>query len=106
MKQNEKGKTQVRVQLEDNSDYAHPGTLEFSEVTVDQVHLLGNAAAPGCRIQSACYCPGCSSASRSRKGCVRVPCSLHSSGEGHDQRGQANALVVGSDNAGGAARPV
>ncbi|MGA2539764.1 MAG: efflux RND transporter periplasmic adaptor subunit, partial [Terracidiphilus sp.] len=36
LKQNEAGKAQVQVRLEDGSDYAHPGTLEFSEVTVDQ----------------------------------------------------------------------
>ena len=36
LKQSETGKPQVRVRLEDGTDYAHTGTLEFSEVTVDQ----------------------------------------------------------------------
>jgi membrane fusion protein, multidrug efflux system len=36
LKKNEAGKAQVRLRLEDGSDYAHPGTLEFSEVTVDE----------------------------------------------------------------------
>jgi membrane fusion protein, multidrug efflux system len=36
LKQSETGKPQVRLQLEDGTDYAHPGTLEFSEVTVDE----------------------------------------------------------------------
>jgi membrane fusion protein, multidrug efflux system len=36
LKQSETGKPQVRVKLEDGTDYAHTGTLEFSEVTVDQ----------------------------------------------------------------------
>src|ERR1700677_369677 len=34
--QNEAGKAQVRVRLEDGSDYAHSGAMEFSEVTVDE----------------------------------------------------------------------
>src|SRR5215469_11724196 len=36
LKQSETGKPQVRIRLEDGTDYAHTGTLEFSEVTVDQ----------------------------------------------------------------------
>jgi membrane fusion protein, multidrug efflux system len=36
LKQNEQGKTQVRLKLEDGTDYGKTGTLEFSEVTVDQ----------------------------------------------------------------------
>ena len=44
LEQNEAGKAQVRVRLEDGSEYAHPGTLEFSEVTVDRGHGLGHAA--------------------------------------------------------------
>ena len=36
LKQDPTGKPQVRLRLEDGSDYAHPGTLEFSEVTVDE----------------------------------------------------------------------
>src|SRR5580693_9060424 len=36
LKQNEAGQAQVRLRLEDGSDYGRPGTLQFSEVTVDE----------------------------------------------------------------------
>src|SRR5271168_771474 len=40
LQQDQSGQTQVRLRLEDGSDYAHPGKLEFSEVSVD----LGTAS--------------------------------------------------------------
>jgi membrane fusion protein (multidrug efflux system) len=36
LKRNATGQPEVRVLLEDGTPYAHPGTLEFSEVTVDE----------------------------------------------------------------------
>jgi membrane fusion protein (multidrug efflux system) len=97
LKQSEPGKAQVRVQLEDNSEYPHPGTLEFSEVTVDQGTgsvtlraLIPNPERlllPGMFVREQIQ-------EGVRQGAVLAPQQAVS----HDQRGQANALVVGSDN--------
>jgi membrane fusion protein (multidrug efflux system) len=97
LKQNEKGKAQVRVRLEDGSEYAHPGTLEFSEVTVDQGTgsvtlraLLPNPdrqLLPGMFVREEIQ-------EGVRQGAVLVP----QQGVSHDQKGQPNALVVGADN--------
>jgi membrane fusion protein, multidrug efflux system len=97
LKQNEKGQTQVQVRLEDGSDYAHPGTLEFSEVTVDEgtgsvtlralmpnpEHLL----LPGMFVREVIQ-------EGVRQDAVLAP----QQGVSHDQKGEPNALVVGPDN--------
>jgi membrane fusion protein, multidrug efflux system len=97
LKQNEAGKTQVRLQLEDGTDYAHPGTLEFTEVTVDQGTgsvtlraLIPNPERlllPGMFVREVIQ-------EGVRQGAVLAP----QQGISHDQKGQANALVVGPDN--------
>jgi membrane fusion protein, multidrug efflux system len=97
LKQNAAGKTQVQVRLEDGSDYAHSGTLEFSEVTVDQGTgsitlraLLPNPERillPGMFVREEIE-------EGVREGAVLAP----QQGVSHDQKGQPNALVVGPDN--------
>jgi membrane fusion protein, multidrug efflux system len=97
LKQNAAGKTQVQVRLEDGSDYARPGTLEFSEVTVDQGTgsitlraLLPNperVLLPGMFVREVIQ-------EGVREGAVLAP----QQGVSHDQKGQPNALVVGPDN--------
>jgi membrane fusion protein (multidrug efflux system) len=97
LKQNEAGKAQVRVRLEDGSDYAHLGTLEFSEVTVDEGTgsvtlraLLPNPERlllPGMFVREVIQ-------EGVRQGAVLAP----QQGVSHDQKGEPNALVVGPDN--------
>jgi membrane fusion protein, multidrug efflux system len=97
LKQNETGKAQVRLQLEDGTDYTHPGTLEFSEVTVDQgtgsvtlralVPNPERLLLPGMFVREVIQ-------EGVRQGAVLAP----QQGVSHDQKGEANALVVGPDN--------
>jgi membrane fusion protein, multidrug efflux system len=97
LKQNEAGKAQVRLRLEDGSDYARPGTLEFSEVTVDEGTgsvtlraLIPNperVLLPGMFVREVIQ-------EGVREGAVMAP----QQGISHDQKGQPNALVVGPDN--------
>jgi membrane fusion protein, multidrug efflux system len=97
LKQNEAGQAQVRLRLEDGSDYARPGTLEFSEVTVDQGTgsvtlraLLPNPERlllPGMFVREEIQ-------EGVRQGAVLAP----QQGISHDQKGAPNALLVGPDN--------
>jgi membrane fusion protein, multidrug efflux system len=97
LEQNEAGKAQVRVLLEDGSEYAHPGTLEFSEVTVDQTTgsvtlraLMPNPERlllPGMFVREEIH-------EGVRQGVVLAP----QQGVSHNQKGEPTALVVGPDN--------
>jgi membrane fusion protein, multidrug efflux system len=97
LKQNAAGKAQVQVRLEDGSDYAHSGTLEFSEVTVDQgtgsvtlralVPNPERVLLPGMFVREEIQ-------EGVREGAVLAP----QQGVSHDQKGQPNALVVTADN--------
>jgi membrane fusion protein, multidrug efflux system len=97
LKQNEAGKAQVRVRLEDGSAYARPGTLEFSEVTVDEgtgsVTLRALVPNPE-RI----LLPGMFVREEIQEGVRQGAVLAPQEGISHDQKGQANALVVGPDN--------
>lgn len=94
---NEAGKTQVQVRLEDGTAYAYPGSLEFSEVTVDQTTgsvtlraLVPNPQRlllPGMFVREVIQ-------EGVRQGAVLAP----QQGISHDQKGDPNALVVGPDN--------
>ena len=94
---NEAGKAQVRVLLEDGSDYAHPGTLEFSEVTVDETTgsvtlraLVPNPdrlLLPGMFVREQIH-------EGVRQGVVLAP----QQGVSHNQKGEPTTLVVGPDN--------
>jgi membrane fusion protein (multidrug efflux system) len=97
LEQNEAGKAQVRVRLEDGSEYAHPGTLEFSEVTVDEGTgsvtlraLLPNPERlllPGMFVREEIH-------EGMRQGVVLAP----QQGVSHNQKGEPTALVVDPDN--------
>ena len=97
LEQNDAGKAQVRVRLEDGSEYAHPGTLEFSEVTVDEGTgsvtlraLLPNPERlllPGMFVREEIH-------EGMRQGVVLAP----QQGVSHNQKGEPTAHVVGPDN--------
>jgi len=97
LKQNAAGKTQVRVRLEDGTDYAHPGTLEFSEVTVDQgtgsVTLRALVPNP-----QRVLLPGMFVREQIDEGVRKDAVLAPQQGVSHDQKGEPNALVVGPDN--------
>src|ERR1700734_3435132 len=97
LEQNEAGKAQVRVLLEDGSEYAHPGTLEFSEGTVDQAPgsvtlraLMPNPERlllPGMFVREEIH-------EGVRQGVLLAP----QQGVSHNQKGEPTALIVGPDN--------
>jgi membrane fusion protein (multidrug efflux system) len=97
LKQNQAGQAQVRVRLEDGSPFARAGTLEFSEVTVDQGTgsvtlraLMPNPERlllPGMFVREEIQ-------EGVREGAVLAP----QQGISHDQKGAPNALVVGANN--------
>jgi len=95
LKQNEAGKTQVRLRLEDGTDYPHPGTLEFSEVTVDtgtgSVTLRALMPNP-----ERLLLPGMFVREQIQEGVRQGAVLAPQQGVSHDQKGEPNALVVGS----------
>jgi RND family efflux transporter MFP subunit len=97
LKQNAAGKTQVRVRLEDGTDYPHPGTLEFSEVTVDQgtgsVTLRALVPNP-----ERVLLPGMFVREEIDEGVRKDAILAPQQGVTHDQKGEPNALVVGPDD--------
>jgi membrane fusion protein, multidrug efflux system len=97
LKQNEAGKAQVRVRLEDGSDYAHPGTLEFSEVTVDEgtgsVTLRALMPNP-----ERLLLPGMFVREEIQEGVRQGVVLAPQQGISHNPKGEPNALVVGPDN--------
>ncbi|HEY3850222.1 MAG TPA: efflux RND transporter periplasmic adaptor subunit [Steroidobacteraceae bacterium] len=96
--QNEAGKAQVRVRLEDGSEYAHPGILQFSEVTVDEgtgsVTLRALVPNP-----DRLLLPGMFVREEIQEGVRQGAVLAPQQGISHDQKGEAYALVVGPDNA-------
>jgi membrane fusion protein (multidrug efflux system) len=94
---NEAGKAQVRLRLEDGTDYAHPGTLEFSEVTVDQgtgsVTLRALMPNP-----ERLLLPGMFVREQIQEGVRQDAVLAPQQGVSHDQKGAPNALVVGPDD--------
>lgn len=97
LKQNESGQTQVRVRLEDGSDYKHTGTLEFSEVTVDlgtgSVTLRALMPNP-----ERLLLPGMFVRERIEEGVRQGAVLAPQQGISHDQKGEPDALVVGPDS--------
>jgi membrane fusion protein, multidrug efflux system len=97
LKQNEAGKTQVRVRLEDGTNYPHPGTLEFSEVTVDQgtgsVTLRALVPNP-----ERLLLPGMFVREEIEEGVRQDAVLAPQQGVSHDQKGDPNALVVGPND--------
>jgi membrane fusion protein (multidrug efflux system) len=97
LKQNDAGQAQVRVQLEDGSEYAHPGALEFSEVTVDEGtgSVTIRALMPNPERQ---LLPGMFVREEIQEGVREGAVLAPQQGISHDQKGRPNALVVGPDN--------
>jgi membrane fusion protein, multidrug efflux system len=97
LRQNEAGQTQVRLKLEDGSDYAHTGTLQFSEVTVDtgtgSVTLRGLMPNP-----DRLLLPGMFVREQIQEGLRQDALLVPQQGVSHNQKGEATALVVGADN--------
>jgi membrane fusion protein, multidrug efflux system len=95
--QNDVGNAEVRVRLEDNTDYAHPGTLEFSEVTVDlgtgSVTLRALIPNP-----ERLLLPGMFVREEIQEGVRQGAVLAPQQGISHDQKGEPNALVVGPDD--------
>lgn len=92
--QNEAGQTQVRLRLEDGSDYAHPGTLEFSEVTVDvgTGSVTLRALVPN---SERLLLPGMFVREQIQEGVREGAVLAPQQGVTHDQKGEPSALVVG-----------
>ena len=97
LKQNASGQAQMSLHLEDGSDYAHPGTLEFSEVTVDQgtgsVTLRGLIPNP-----ERLLLPGMFVREQIQEGVRQDGVLAPQQGVSHDQKGAPTALVVGPDS--------
>jgi membrane fusion protein, multidrug efflux system len=87
----------VRVRLEDGTDYPHPGTLEFSEVTVDQgtgsVTLRALVPNP-----ERLLLPGMFVREEIQEGVRQGAVLAPQQGVSHDQKGDPNALVVGPND--------
>lgn len=96
LKQSETGKPQVRLRLEDGTDYTHPGTLEFSEVTVDEgtgsVTLRALMPNP-----ERLLLPGMFVREEIQEGVRQDAVLAPQQGVSHDQKGQPTALVVERD---------
>ncbi len=96
LKQNEAGKTQVWLRLEDGSDYGRPGTLEFSEVSVDpgtgSVTLRALMPNP-----ERLLLPGMFVREQIQEGVRQGAVLAPQQGVSHDQKGEPDALVVGPD---------
>jgi membrane fusion protein (multidrug efflux system) len=95
IKKNETGKMQVRVKLEDGTDYDQSGTLQFSEVTVDQgtgsVTLRALIPNP-----DRLLLPGMFVREQIQEGVHQGLILAPQQAVGHDQKGEPNALVVGA----------
>jgi membrane fusion protein, multidrug efflux system len=97
LKQIETGQAQVRLRLEDGSNYARSGTLEFSEVTVDEgtgsVTLRALMPNP-----ERLLLPGMFVREEIQEGVRQGAVLAPQQGISHNQKGEPNALVVGADN--------
>jgi membrane fusion protein, multidrug efflux system len=97
LKRNAAGKAQVTIRLEDGSDYNHPGTMEFSEVTVDQTtgSVTLRALMPN---PERLLLPGMFVREQIEEGVRENTVLAPQQGVTHDQKGDPSALIVGTDN--------
>jgi membrane fusion protein (multidrug efflux system) len=97
LRQDHSGQAQVRLRLEDGSDYIHTGTLEFSEVTVDMgtgsVTLRALVPNP-----ERLLLPGMFLRERIQEGVREGAVLAPQQGITHDEKGDPIAWVVGADN--------
>ena len=95
--QNESGRTPVSLRLEDATDYARAGTLQFSEVTVDEStgSVTMRALFPN---PDRILLPGMFVRERIEEGVRMGALLVPQQGVSHNDRGDATALVVTSDD--------
>ena len=91
------GKVPVKLLLEDGTGYEHPGTLQFSEVTVDQgtgaVTLRALFPNP-----EGLLLPGMFVREQLQEGIVQKGILAPQQGVTHNPKGEPTALVVGADD--------
>lgn len=97
LKQNEAGKAQVQLRLEDGTDYGKNGTLEFAEVTVDpgtgSVTLRALMPNP-----DRLLLPGMFVREQIQEGMRQDAVLVPQQAVSHNQKGEPTTLVVGTDN--------
>jgi membrane fusion protein, multidrug efflux system len=95
--QNEPGRTPVSLRLEDATDYARAGTLQFSEVTVDEStgSVTMRALFPN---PDRILLPGMFVRERIEEGVRMGALLVPQQSVSHNDRGDATALVVTSDD--------
>ncbi|HEX4522467.1 MAG TPA: efflux RND transporter periplasmic adaptor subunit [Casimicrobiaceae bacterium] len=97
LKLNGPNKVQAKLQLEDGSEYSETGTLQATDVTVDQntgtVTLRTIFPNP-----NAVLLPGMFVRARIEAGVTENAFLVPQAGVAHDAKGQATAMVVGADN--------
>jgi membrane fusion protein (multidrug efflux system) len=95
--QNESRRTPVSLRLEDASDYARAGTLQFSEVTVDEStgSVTMRALFPN---PDHVLLPGMFVRERIEEGVRTGALLVPQQGVSHNEKGDPTALVVTSDN--------
>ncbi|BFO08680.1 efflux RND transporter adaptor subunit AcrA [Serratia rubidaea] len=93
----ENGKAKVKLLLENGKEYAQEGTLEFSDVTVDETtgSITIRAVFPNPNDQ---LLPGMFVRARLDEGVRSNALLVPQQGVTRNPRGQATALVVGADN--------
>jgi membrane fusion protein (multidrug efflux system) len=91
------GKSQVRLKLEDGSDYSHTGTLQLSEVTVDAGtgSITLRALLPN---PERLLLPGMFVHEQIQEGVSPGAVLAPQQAIGHDQKGAADALIVGPND--------
>ena len=95
--QQENGKAKVKLLLENGQEYAHEGTLEFSDVTVDQTtgSITIRAIFPN---PKDALLPGMFVRARLDEGVRNEALLVPQQGITRNPRGEATALVVGADD--------
>jgi membrane fusion protein (multidrug efflux system) len=97
LQQGAAGQTPVRLKLEDGSDYAETGMLQFSEVTVDEGtgSVTLRAVFPN---PQRLLLPGMFVHEVIEEGVQKNALLVPQPGVGHNQKGEPTALVIGPDN--------
>jgi membrane fusion protein (multidrug efflux system) len=95
--QNGAGRTPVSLRLEDATDYAHVGTLQFSEVTVDEStgSVTMRALFPN---PDRILLPGMFVRERIQEGVRLGALLVPQQGVSHNEKGDPTALVIAADN--------
>jgi membrane fusion protein (multidrug efflux system) len=95
--QQENGKAKVKLLLENGQEYPHAGTLQFSDVTVDQTtgSITIRAIFPN---PNDVLLPGMFVRARLDQGVRSQALLVPQQGITRNPRGEATALVVGDDN--------